>query len=363
EVARSKIFLAGVYQAIQDLLDTQDRINILYAGTGPYGLLLVPLLPLFKKANIVVTLLEVNQLSIEAVEKLVKALGVEDCIDQIILADATQWQPSPGKAFDLIISETMKAMLRREPQLSVFSHLQQFLAENGQLIPAEISLDAWLSDSSFEQKIRMGEVAPGSYQPKHISRFFQLDLTTAKQLYAGDHSSLQGEMKVPDYDVLNNQLKMTTEIRVYKDHVLREYQSDLTLPQFFHKVKPKPGCDIDFSYRFDPLPKFHFNFDAITLDENLPDIDDVGKLGLYGIKRIWHKAALEKQGKNQQLKTNEFEHDRAFMDALGIGLEQWLAQAYQCKSFDQFESWLASCCGELTALEKMVCNDLLMDNK
>lgn len=66
DVARSKLFMSGIYQAICDVFERRDEggdrgheeVHILYAGTGPYGLLLVPILPLFAEKNIHVTLLE-----------------------------------------------------------------------------------------------------------------------------------------------------------------------------------------------------------------------------------------------------------------------------------------------------------------
>jgi hypothetical protein len=48
DIARSRAFILGVNQAIQDKLTCcdklikDDKLTILYAGTGPYGLLLLP---------------------------------------------------------------------------------------------------------------------------------------------------------------------------------------------------------------------------------------------------------------------------------------------------------------------------------
>lgn len=277
--------------------------------------------------------------------KLIKALSVEHCVDSLQQADATTWQPESGQQFDLIISETMKAMLRREPQLSVFTHLQQFLKADGQLLPSEVSLDGWLSDIWIESDLRLRNITEGpeyeTYQPIHLKRFFQLDLATCKQIFTGDQSSLQGTFTVPNYDDKTHTLKLTTEIRIYKNYVLLEWQSDLTIPEYFDNNKPKPGSEIGFEYRIEPLPKFHFQIEDLSADDDLPEVEAMGELGIVHLKRLWKKAMLEKQGKlDSTVKSKEWSKDLAVMDRLGIGLEDWMAFLYQCDSFEGFEKWI-----------------------
>lgn len=47
DIERSRIFMQGVYRAIRTRVDNGHKVNLLYAGTGPFGLLVVLLLPLF----------------------------------------------------------------------------------------------------------------------------------------------------------------------------------------------------------------------------------------------------------------------------------------------------------------------------
>jgi len=49
EYMRTQVFLRGVHQAIQDQLSQHKSIHILYAGTGPFGLLVLPLLHAFSQ--------------------------------------------------------------------------------------------------------------------------------------------------------------------------------------------------------------------------------------------------------------------------------------------------------------------------
>ena len=66
---RGRVFIQGIYQAIQDRLKAHPGqiVNILYAGTGPFAWLLIPLLPLFSASQIQVTLLDIHQASLDKV--------------------------------------------------------------------------------------------------------------------------------------------------------------------------------------------------------------------------------------------------------------------------------------------------------
>lgn len=125
---RSRVFIQGIYQAIQDKLkaNSNQPVQILYAGTGPFAWLILALLPLFTAKQVRVTLLDIHRASLESVEKLLAYFDVADRVDAIICADATLWRPASTQTFDLIISETMKHLLQQEPQVQIFSHLQHF---------------------------------------------------------------------------------------------------------------------------------------------------------------------------------------------------------------------------------------------
>ncbi|WP_191602178.1 hypothetical protein [Marinomonas algicola] len=47
EFLRTQVFIRGVHQAIEDQLAQHQKVNLLYGGTGPFGLLVLPLLHRF----------------------------------------------------------------------------------------------------------------------------------------------------------------------------------------------------------------------------------------------------------------------------------------------------------------------------
>ncbi len=349
DVERTRVFIQGVYAALQKKLanylstgvteTTQQPLRVLYAGTGPFGLLLVPLLPLFVGQPLKVTLLDIHAESLGHLQKILNELQLHDShlLESIVQADACEWQ-APHH-FDLIISETMRQGLIQEPQVAIFSHLQQFLTVDGWLIPQQIRLDLWLSD-----------VDSHNISPLHLGTIFQLDKHTAQLIGGGDQSPLHGHLTVPHHsDELEN-IKLTTEIRVFDALVLRENQSQLTLPLFERDARPQAGSVLRYGYEQGNYPRFVFAYERRPdIDEvQLPDFYEKTALGVYHLKRFWHKAQLQRRvnrsakarAQLHAIKTDEWQLDRILLDKLGVGLEPAIAQVYHANTLVEFERWL-----------------------
>ena len=340
DIARTRAFIGGVNAAITDQLAKKDQVNILYAGTGPYGLLLLPLLLKFNRCPISVTLMDIHQTSIDGVKKVATALGINDCIDQILLADATQWQPYSGVEFDIIISETMKNALKKEPQLFIFAHLQQFLKHDGVLIPQKITLSAWLTNNDQERRLIMGEKV--DYMPLKIGDFYVLDHSSAAELNIKGVESLNTSLIIPEFDAAYTDLKFCTDIQVYKNFNLLERQSDLTMPENFPWVSLQSHFPIVFSYVMEPYPRFVWRSEQLQASIELASFDETGDLNVPGAKRLWSKVRLDVLGElDKDLHNNEWSQDLEVMDNLGIPLEQWCPYLYtEQPSFSEFEHWL-----------------------
>jgi hypothetical protein len=80
DIERSRVFMQGVYQAIQERTDRGQKVHLLYAGTGPFGLLVVPLLPFFSPSQLQVTLLDIHQQSLDCLGRLLDHLQVRDFV-------------------------------------------------------------------------------------------------------------------------------------------------------------------------------------------------------------------------------------------------------------------------------------------
>lgn len=338
DVERTRVFMQGVYAALRQKLAGQSSqpVRVLYAGTGPFALLLVPLLPLFSAQPLRVTLLDIHAESLAFLQRLLVELQLDssELIEHIVCTDACTWQAP--HSYDVIISETMRQGLLQEPQVAIFSHLQQFLTADGWLIPQQIRLDLWLANAGSTTD-----------DPIHLGRIFQLDKATVMQLGRGDSAPLHGHLTVPEYPANLRDLKLTTEIRVFDTSVLRENQSQLTLPLYEKRARIQAGSMLRYGYEQGDYPRFVFAYERVQ-EPVLPEVREKSALGVYHLKRFWHKVQLRKQINDSAqaraqlalVAEDEWQLDRVLLDKLGVGLEPSMAQVYQSRDFTEFERWL-----------------------
>lgn len=366
DVERTRIFIQGVHAVIQEKLhhNNNQPIDVLYAGTGPFGLLLIPLLPLLDATRVRVTLLDIHAESLEKLQQLINYLGVEEFILHMELADACVWQSS--KNFDLIISETMRQGLIQEPQVSIFSHLQQFLKVDGCLIPEIIQLDLWLSAGSSMID------APIKNPDLYLGETFKLDKNTAARLGRGDTSCMHGNLRIPDYPVELKHLKLTTFIQIFGRYQLRTNQSQLTLPLFEHNARVLPNSLLRFRYELGSYPQCVFAYEKMPelAEHSIPDILEKNDQGIYHVRRLWHKIQLRKQASfsakaQQQLaqvSASEWLLDRVLLDELGVGLEPAMQQLYSAPSLTDMECWFeAANDGAITAAQVQRVNHAIVN--
>jgi hypothetical protein len=90
--------------------------------------------------------------------------------------------------------------------------------------------------------------------------------------------------------------------------------------------------------------------DDFTVSAPLPSPTDVGRLGVYHLKRAWARRC---RGRPQQAFDHaEFHRDRLVFHALGLGLEQTLQHLGQnAASFEEFEQWIMATAGAAPALQ------------
>ncbi|MCF2857630.1 class I SAM-dependent methyltransferase [Pseudoalteromonas sp. SMS1] len=343
ETLRTQIFAQGVALAIEDNLKLREGpIKILYAGTGPYATLLLPFLTSREKLPLEITLLDIHEENIAAVEALIAHFGLEDYNINVVLADATQWCPAcPQTRFDIIISETMTALLKREPQVYIFKHLVQFLKSTGVLIPEEVSLKTWLTKRVDEE-----------YEDLLIGEFFCLDQACALALNKGDESCLTSQLIIPDGDWAEHVVKLTTDIRVYRHLSLQEGDCSLNIAFVFspYDAVLMPSKPITFSYIQPQSPDFEVVFpkpDWRQSEFTLPESEDVGELGIIQIKRAFQRAYIIKRGEKLTAPNDEWQAELAIYEALSLNPFEVMGKMYEVERFSDFEAWLLAQVGRL----------------
>ncbi|GAA4875084.1 class I SAM-dependent methyltransferase [Ferrimonas pelagia] len=244
EYMRVQQFQQGILAAIAAHADPAQPLQLLYAGTGPLGTLVLPLLLLIKPSQVRITLLDIHRDSLDTLKRVLDELDLGEFIEEIVLADAITWHSE--RRFDLIVSETMKAMLEQEPQVRIFANLSRCLKPGGSLIPQQIRLSATLYHRQALQYRAL---------PLPLGPFFTLDRATAQTIDQNDH--IAGTLSCPPHG-LPDRLDLATDIQIFADIWLTQNQSSLNLIKSLTLHEWHQLDSIAFHYQWGREPCFVF---------------------------------------------------------------------------------------------------------
>lgn len=249
DFARTSMFLRGVNAAIEELFRRfpAERLEIVYAGTGPFATLITPLLHRYPGERVHITLLDVHQRSLDAVDALLRRLEARDRVDQLIPADVTEYRhPVPCH---LIICELIQQGLRNEPQVAATLNLAPQLRERGIFVPQRISLHAeWASplartllDGAQRESVDLGPV-------------FSIEADAIRR----DHNAWNGPLTVelPATEIAEPTLLLVMRIKVFGSFGLSGYDAGVTYPlRILNREPLDPGDRIEFSYQTGGSPQ------------------------------------------------------------------------------------------------------------
>lgn len=271
EFMRTKRFIAGIFKAVKAAQHRfpNTRLHVLYAGTGPFASLILPLTTVFSSSEICFTLLEINPNSIESLIEIIKTFEIDDYVKEIVCCDATKYKSDTDLPIHMIISETMLNALRREPQVAITLNLAPQLVDEGIFIPENIIIEAGLlNNKRFHERMNGIDLSTEDHYVM-IKRIFQLDKDTYK-------------IK-PDFDLRNNccilsneeielpqdisddysQLCLFTTIQIFGDEYLTNWQCSLTLPQNILNLRQQERRigQISFQYEINNNPGFKYTIE------------------------------------------------------------------------------------------------------
>ena len=259
DVARTAVFVRGLHRAIGESRGSAPErpTRALYAGCGPYALLALPAMASFGPDELQFTLLDIHGASIESARTVVGALGLSDHVAAFEAIDACRYRIPLGRPPDVILSETMNACLRTEPQVAIIRHLHA-QAPSAALVPESVRVDAYLVD--VVKEFRFVEQDADSSPPKRDRVF----LGTVFELSAETIASWTDErgdrlpaasIRIPDPLEPRYTPMLLTQVVVDRDHVLRAYDSGLTIPKHVPFDGPiRGGETLAFHYRLGSRP-------------------------------------------------------------------------------------------------------------
>ena len=255
DMIRTRKYLQGIQGAIYTKLSENPGrpVIVFYAGCGPFATLLTPLTTVFSPAQLQMVLLDVNPLSLDYLQKIIHRFSMQEYILGIEMADAVHYTIPEKYKPDILVSETMKPGLVKEPQVSVISQLLSQCGSNTIVVPECIIIDACLLGNMINH--------PDAFQT--LKTLLKFDAITAVLI----------KNKPQEVDVfgkgvtvtLNNRpaalfsrLVLTTTINIYGGLQLGFKESSLTIPVPVMEIATinKYPAQLLFQYQISGNPGF-----------------------------------------------------------------------------------------------------------
>jgi len=223
EIFRTQRFSRGLYTAVSDALNQHKKpVHVLYAGTGPFATLALPVMMMFKPEDVQFTFLEINPDSIDILKQVIDSLDLHSYVKNIYQCDASVWEVD-STGVDIVISETMYKALKAEPQVAIMLNLASQLPQETVFLPEEIkvSLCKWNNrDKAPEQLAEL------------INFNKALMYSIIKSSFGKNWVFSDQQVQVSLLE--NEQLYLMTDVRVNEGNVLSLNESSLNL---LEKVK------------------------------------------------------------------------------------------------------------------------------
>lgn len=252
DVFRVSGFIRAVNAAIKDLKKkgSSKKLKIIYPACGPLAPLLFPLLAYYKQTqqynenDFEVTFIDIQEGAVVSLLEVLKVSGLLGFVKEILLIDATDYVGT--EKFDLVILEAMQHGFTKEGHLSISKHFSSMLHDDGIFLPQEISIKAVLADGEEEYNTQWKDESDTFFSSikkdiqekrKVLGEILKVNLETLKamellKLNVNTHLVKCSSYLIPFFEQEENNktLLFTTNVVIYKDEVLNEYDSGITHP-------------------------------------------------------------------------------------------------------------------------------------
>ena len=240
DMPRTYKFIKGIHGAVQKVLAENPKkpVTILYAGTGPFAPLVLPLLTLYQPSELQLIFLEVNTVSIESLKRIIKGFDAYEYIKAIYHCDAANFiLPSEFEA-DILLIECMQHALLREPQVGITYNLLPQLKKNAILIPEEISLHLALVD--MDKKTEYLSNDENSSERDYYENSEAVFTLNKKEVLENNSDFKKEGFQFPEKEVRfsdeqlskHDFITVSTEITIFENISLNIDESGLTVPLF-----------------------------------------------------------------------------------------------------------------------------------
>ncbi len=267
DIIRTRQFIRGINKAFEDVFTVKDSIDILYAGTGPYAALLLPFIAKYTTKNIRYTLLEVNPLSFQVLEKLISKLHLDSAQISLVQTDATKYKIE-SRSPDIVISETMQRLLSKEQQVPIYYNLMNQVTPKPIFIPEKIEIVL----SKVKNSIPQESILPQDYM--RVSSIFEVSLDAFNRYKNSDSDQLEFpscSFNISRQIMNGHHMFLSTEIQVYKDEKILPTESGLTIPYSLGYHIHKDDCDYTIESQYVVGKKTGLNFKLVRGEKRSPE--------------------------------------------------------------------------------------------
>jgi predicted RNA methylase len=251
DIMRTRKFLMGIKEAIEKKLsDVPNKPAILlYAGCGPFATLFTPLTTIFSPSQLQMVLLEINPFSIDYLKKTIQQFQLDEYIIAVEQSDAVQYKIADQYQPDILLSETMKPALQKEPQVNIVHNLLKQCKPGTMLIPESIRVDACL----------IGNMAAEPMMMEKLQTLLDLNASTAKHIDNEPVITKGIEIEIMKPTSNYTRVALDTTVHVYGEHSIGLQESGITLIEpvmDIEEVKEFPA-KLLFKYKMEGEPKFN----------------------------------------------------------------------------------------------------------
>lgn len=257
DYSRTVQFIRSIHDAILDLRkQIDDRpVRVLYAGCGPWATLAIPVISIFPASEVKFTLLDIHEASIATARSLIYRLGLSDSIENCETLDAADYTIEADGRPDIILIEMLRAGLDAEPQVAVAMQLFRE-APDATMIPDEVRIDLVLINQSreftFDGSMDSDEIVRDRID---VGEVFVLNKSALESWVQSAERPPLRSLTFPEFDEQIYRPMLTTTIRVYGEHLLKDYDAGITCPKALPSdVDTKSGATLEFSYEIGERP-------------------------------------------------------------------------------------------------------------
>ena len=207
-----------------------QKIEILYAGTGPFTPFALAMTGHYRSDEIQFTALDIHLQSLDALRKIVTELNLKAYFRDYVQCDATTYTvASPPH---IVITETMHRTVSREPHTAITLNLAPQLVRNGVFIPERVTVNASMSITDKEIEYLNGSLSEEEIHNVRVSigTVFELSQTTDYNTTEDGNALVCASVTIPECACEKNELVLSTRLQLFGPIHLEEKESGITQP-------------------------------------------------------------------------------------------------------------------------------------